>query len=57
MLRELCLLTNANAKAKAASLRTTQQQFLDNMDSCISWEVVTLDLVNKATQANHYGNT
>jgi len=52
MVRELCLLTNADVKAKAASLRTTQQWFLNNMDSCISWEVVTLDLVDKATQAS-----
>jgi len=52
MVRELHLLTNADAKAKAASLKTTQHRFLDNMDSCISWEVVTLNLVDKATQAS-----
>jgi len=52
MVRELCLLTNANAKAKAASLQTTQQRFLNNMDSCISWEVTTLELFDKATQAS-----
>jgi len=52
MVRELCLLTNADVKAKAASLRTTQQWFLNNMDSCISWKVMTLDLVDKATQAS-----
>jgi len=52
MVRELCLLTNADAKAKSASLKTTQQWFLNNMDSCISWEVATLDLVDKATQAS-----
>ncbi len=52
MVRELCLLTNTDAKAKAASLQTTQQRFLDNMDSCISWEVMTLELVDKATQAS-----
>jgi len=52
MVRELCLLTNADAKAKAASLQTTQQRFLDNMDSCISWEVTALKLVDKATQTS-----
>jgi len=52
MVRELQLLTNADAKEKAASLQTTQQRFLDNMDSCISWELVTLELVDKATQAS-----
>jgi len=39
-------------KGKRASLKTTQQRFLDNMDSCISWELATLELVNKATQAS-----
>jgi len=52
MVRELHLLTNTDAKAKAASLRTTQQRFIDNMDSCISWELTTLELVDKATQAS-----
>jgi len=45
-------LTNADTKAKAASLQTTQQRFLDNMDSFISWELATLKLVDKATQAS-----
>jgi len=48
---ELWLLTNADAKAKA-TLRTTQQRFLDNMDSCISWGVSTLDLVDKTMHAS-----
>jgi len=52
MVRELCLLTNANTKAKAASLWTTQQRFLDNMNICISWELATLKLIDKATQAS-----
>jgi len=52
LVRELQLLTNANAKAKAASLQTTQQRFLANMDSCILWELATLDLANKATKTN-----
>jgi len=45
-------LTNAAAKTKAVSLHTTQQQFLENMDSCISWEVISLELVDKVTQAS-----
>jgi len=52
LVRELRLLTNADAKAKAASLRTTQQWFLANMDSCILWEIATFDLADKATKAN-----
>jgi len=39
MVRELHLLTKADAKVKAASLQTTQQRFLDNMDSSISWGI------------------
>jgi len=52
LVRELRLLTNVDAKAKASSLQITQQWFLANMDSCILWEIATLDLADKATKAN-----
>jgi len=52
LVRELRLLTNTDAKDKASSLQTTQQQFLANMDSCISWEIATLNLTDKAMKAN-----
>jgi len=51
LVQELRLLTNADAKPKAASLQTTQQRFLGNMDSCILWEVAMLELSDKATHA------
>jgi len=52
LVKELQILINANVKAKAASLRTSQQRFLANIDSCISCEVAMLDLINKATHAS-----
>jgi len=52
LVRELQLLTNADAKAKEASLQTTQQRFLANMDNCISWEIATLNLADKAMKAS-----
>jgi len=52
LVRELRLLTNADAKTKAARLQTTQQRFLANMDSCMLWEIATLNFADKATKAN-----
>jgi len=52
LVRELRLLTNVNAKTKESSLQITQQWFLANMDSCILWEIATLNLADKAMKAN-----
>ena len=52
LVRDHKLLTNTKAKAKAASLRTNQQRFLSNMETCITWELSTLDLVDSTTGAN-----
>ena len=46
------LLTNTKAKAKAASLRANQEQFLKNMETCISWEIATIDLPDNTIGAN-----
>jgi len=46
------LLTNTKAKAKADSLQANQHRFLLNMETCITWELLTLDLVDSTTGAN-----
>jgi len=43
---------NTKAKAKSASLRANQQCFLSNMETCITWELSTLDLVDSTIGAN-----
>jgi len=45
-------LTNIQAKAKAASLRAHQARFLVQMETCSTWEVATVDLIDRQTQAN-----
>jgi len=52
MVSDHCLLTNMQAKAKAASLRLHQAQFLAQMQMCLTCKVVTLDLIDRQTQVN-----
>jgi len=40
------LLTNIQAKAKEASLRAHQAQFLGQIETCLTWEIATLDLID-----------
>jgi len=46
------LLTNIQAKAKAASLRGNQARFLSQMETCSTWEIAMLDLYDNQTKAN-----
>jgi len=50
------LLTNTQAKAKAASLKAHQARFLSQMEACSTWEPAALDLIDKQTQANLLAN-
>jgi len=52
LVRDYKLLTNTKAKAKADSLRSNQQRFLANMETCITWEISTLDLPDTTLGAN-----
>jgi len=52
LVRDYCLLTNTHAKAKAAILCTNQQRFLQQMETCISWETAMLNLLDKILGAN-----
>ena len=52
LVRDYRLLTNSHAKAKAASLCTNQQRFLQQIETCISWEIATLNLLDKILGAN-----
>jgi len=52
LVRDYRLLMNTHAKAKAASLCTNQQRFLQQMETCISWEIATLNLPDKSLGAN-----
>jgi len=45
------LLTNVQAKAKAASLQSHQARFLGQMEMCSTWEIVMLDLIDWQMQA------
>ncbi len=47
LVRDFKLLTNINAKEKARSLRATQGQFLQQTETCITWEIATIDLEDK----------
>jgi len=47
LVHDLKLLTNPKAKEKALSLRVTQDQFLHQMETCITWEIATIDLVDQ----------
>jgi len=51
LVRDHHLLTNMQAKAKAASLRSNQARFLTQMETCSTWEIVMLDLQEHQTQA------
>jgi len=46
------LLTNPTVKAKAMSLQALQNHFVLQMESCMMWEIATLDLLEKTLQAN-----
>jgi len=47
LVRDLKLLTNPKVKEKALSLCITQDQFLHQTETCITWEIATIDLVDK----------
>jgi len=49
--RDHHLLTNSQAKAKAECLRAHQERFLNQMETCITWEISTLDLEDRSTEA------
>jgi len=49
--RDYRLLTNSQAKAKANCLRTHQERFLSNMETCTTWEIANLDLEDRTTEA------
>jgi len=49
--QDYCLLTNSQAKAKAECLKAHQEHFLNQMETCITWEIVALDLEDCATEA------
>jgi len=46
------LLTNPTVKAKSMSLWSLQNCFTLQMESCLMWEIATLDLPDKTLQAN-----
>jgi len=50
--RDHRLLTNTQAKAKAASLQAHQARFLVQMEMCLTWEVATVKLIDRQTQVN-----
>jgi len=50
--RDYRILTNAQAKAKANSLRSHQEWFLAQIETCSTWEISTLDLTDRQTDAN-----
>ena len=53
LVRDHKLLTNTKAKAKEASLRANQQRFLSsNIETCITWELSSLDLQDTTISAN-----
>jgi len=49
--RDLRLLTNSQAKAKAECLRAHQERFLTQMETCTTWEIACLDLEERVTEA------
>ncbi len=49
--RDFCLLTNSQAKAKAECLKAHQERFLNQMETCLTWEVTALDLEDHTTEA------
>jgi len=49
--RDYQLLTNSQAKVKAECLKAHQERFLNQMETCIAWEIAALDLEDHATEA------
>jgi len=55
LIRDFKLLTNIKAKEKAHSLHATQGQFLQQTETCITWEIATIDLEDKTLHNSlHY---
>jgi len=52
LVQDYHILMNAQAKAKADSLRLHQERFLAQMETCSTWEISTLDLKDRQTDAN-----
>jgi len=50
LVRDHHLLTNMPSKTKVASLQAHQARFLAQMETCSTWEIVMLDLVDRQTQ-------
>jgi len=50
-IRDFCLLTNSQAKAKAECLKAHQERFLNQMETCLMWEVAVLDLEDHTPEA------
>jgi len=51
-IQDYCLLTHSQAKAKAECLKAHQERFLNQMETCITWEIATLDLKDHTTEAS-----
>jgi len=49
--RDYRLLTNSQAKAKAECLKAHQERFLNQMETCVTWEIASLDLEDHSTEA------
>jgi len=52
LVQDYCIITNAQAKAKANSLCLHQERFLAQMETCSTWEISTLDLTECQTDMN-----
>jgi len=52
LVQDARLLTNPTVKVKALSLQSLQHRFTSQMESCMTWEIATLDLPEKHLQAN-----
>jgi len=52
LVQDARLLTNPTVKAKATSLRSLQNHFASQMESCLTWEIATLNLPDKTLQSN-----
>jgi len=50
-IRDHHLIINLQAKAKAECLWAHQECFLNQMEMCIMWEILTLDLEDHLTEA------
>jgi len=48
--QDFCLLTNSQAKVKAECLKAHQERFLNQMETCLTWEVTALDLEDHMTE-------